>query len=166
MARQRARGIILTDKEKEALEKIRSSGRIEHRYHQRALIILKAAAGETNYAMAKTLNIMRNTIKQWRKRWLDNKEELERLSLEKDNKKYRIGILEILRDKDRSGHPIKFTAEQVCQIMSVACEKPQDSGHILSHWGAKQLAMEVEKRGIVESISKTQVGRFLKSGGY
>jgi transposase len=116
--------------------------------------------------MAKRMNVSREFVQRWRWRWGRNKEVLSKLEVEEENRAYFEGVLKILSDEPRAGHPLKFTAEQVCQIMAIACEKPQDSGHILSHWGTQQLALEVMKRGIVESISKTQVGRFLKSERY
>ena len=63
-------------------------------------------------------------------------------------------------------HPPKFTAEQVCEIMALACKNPKDYGYILSHWSQNALAKAVIKEGIVENISQRQIGRFLKSGGY
>jgi hypothetical protein len=47
--------------------------------------------------------------------------------------------------------------------LAVACEKPP--AH-LSHWTRPDLAREAIRRGIVERISETSVGRFLKSGGF
>src|SRR3990167_4971278 len=129
-------------------------------------ITLRAAREEPNKLISNEMNINREFVRRWRRRWAQNKEILSQLETEEENKIYLEGLLKVLSDFPRVGHPIKFTAEQVCQIVAVACEKPQDSGHMLSHWGTKQLAMEVEKRGIVESISNTQVGRFLKSGRY
>jgi len=69
-----------------------------------------------------------------------------------------------LSDLPRSGTPPKFTAEQLVQIMAVACEAPAESGRPVSHWTPPELADEVVKRQIVESISPSSVWRFLKSG--
>src|SRR5262245_2695835 len=57
-------------------------------------------------------------------------------------------------------------AEQIVQIVAVACEDPADSGRPVSHWTPREVAEEVRKRGIVETISPRSVGRFLKSGGF
>jgi putative transposase len=48
----------------------------------------------------------------------------------------------------------------------VGCEDPADSGRPVSHWTPREVAEEVRKRGIVETISTRSVGRFLKSGGF
>ena len=44
----------------------------------------------------------------------------------------------------------------------MACEPPEKSGRPITHWTAHELADEVVKRGIVASISTTQVGRYLR----
>ena len=69
-----------------------------------------------------------------------------------------------LSDKARPGCPGKFSAEQICQIMDVACETPEESGLPLSHWTLTELAAELIRRNIVESISTSQMRVFLKSG--
>jgi putative transposase len=67
-----------------------------------------------------------------------------------------------LSDAPRSGSPGKFTAHDYCQIMGVSLEDPNLSGRPISHWGLTELTQEVIKRGIVNSISRSQVGSFLK----
>src|SRR5207249_986229 len=52
------------------------------------------------------------------------------------------------------------------EIVAVACEAPTDSGRPVSHWTPREVAEEVRKRGIVETISTRSVGRFLKSGRF
>jgi hypothetical protein len=49
--------------------------------------------------------------------------------------------------------------------MNVACETPEESGLPLSHWTLSELASELVRRRIVESISTSQLCVFLKSGG-
>jgi len=77
------------------------------------------------------------------------------------NAELRIGIGKLLADKPRPGSPGLFSAEHVCQVIALACETPPS---YLSHWTRKGLVNEAVKRGIVEEISPTTVGRFLKSG--
>jgi hypothetical protein len=83
------------------------------------------------------------------RRWSVTEEELE------------AKILELLSDNYRSGTPAKFTPEQVVSIIAVACEPPADSDRPISQWSPRELAEEVIKRGIVDSISPRQVDRFL-----
>jgi len=76
-----------------------------------------------------------------------------------------LAIIEgILDDAPRPGGPATFTPEQIVQIVAVACEPPEKSGRPISHWTARELADEVQKRQIVSSISSRTVGRFLKAG--
>jgi len=77
----------------------------------------------------------------------------------------RDAIATVLGDLPRAGCGGKFTAEQIAQILAVACEPPEKSGRPVTHWTSRELTDEVVQRGIVPSISVRQVGRFLKGGG-
>ena len=46
---------------------------------------------------------------------------------------------EILGDAYRPGAPTTFSAEQVAQIISVACEPPSDHDLRVSHWTPREL---------------------------
>ena len=70
-------------------------------------------------------------------------------------------VLERLQDAPRSGSPPKFTAEQLTHLFAIACEDPRESGRPISHWTNRELADELVKRNIVESISPRHVGRLL-----
>jgi len=75
-------------------------------------------------------------------------------------------IVEALTDHPRSGTPATFTAQQIVQMVAVACEDPTDAGRPLSHWTPREVADAVRNRGMVETISTRSVGRFLKSGRF
>ncbi len=68
----------------------------------------------------------------------------------------------MLSDAYRCGTPATFSAEQVVQIIALACEAPILSKRPISHWTPRELADEAVKRGLVESISPQSVERFLK----
>lgn len=55
--------------------------------------------------------------------------------------------------------PPGHTADQICAIVTIACEAPQDSGRATTHWTQEELAREAVKRGVVASISPDSVGR-------
>jgi putative transposase len=129
----------------------------------RAKIILRAAAGQTNSQIARELEITRNTVYSWRERWRGSEEQREAVA--DDDKSLRELLEAIFRDNARSGAPGKFSAEQMAQIIAIACEDPETNGYPVSHWTPKEIVMEAIKRGVVESISERQVGRFLKRGG-
>jgi putative transposase len=68
--------------------------------------------------------------------------------------------------KREVGHrQLSAHAEQICQIIAVACEEPALSGRSITEWTPRELADEIIKRQIVSSISASQVWRFLKRGG-
>jgi putative transposase len=120
--------------------------------------------GLANEDIAGQVGCERHAVGPWRHRWA---EAFDRLILieccEKPSALPR-AIEGVLSDLPRSGSPGKFTAEQITQILAVACEDPEASDRPVTHWTPRELADEVVKRKIVASISARQVGRFLKSG--
>ena len=61
--------LAVTPEDKEELERLVRSGKTEQRVAFRARIILGAASGTSNHALAATLNTSRPTIIEWRKRF-------------------------------------------------------------------------------------------------
>jgi putative transposase len=120
----------------------------------RARIVLLAGDGWNNFQIARDLGIDDETPGHWRRRWLQFAEvPLEDMPMAKR-----------LADAPKPGAPPKFTAEQICQIIALACEKPVDCDRPISHWSHRELADEIMRRGIVQSMSPRHAGRFLKSG--
>ena len=104
-------------------------------------------------------------MRDWRQRWQEGTQALEAAEAAGDADKVLLARIEaLLADAPRSGSPGDFSAEQLAQIISVACESPEDGGRPVTHWTPRELAGEVIKRGIVPSISPRTVGRFLKGG--
>jgi putative transposase len=146
--------VELKAEEKEGLKKLASRPSTAQKSAQRARIILAANTGQNNAEIARAEGVSVNLVRKWRGRWAEGKAlELAEMSLE-----------DRLQDLARSGSPGKFRAEQLAQIIALACEDPQASGYPVSHWTPKEIAAEASKRGIVASISARQVGRFLKGG--
>jgi len=129
----------------------------------RTKIILGAAEGQSNRRMAAEMHLTRNTVRLWRERWATTREQRAAVASEEEPERGLREVIEnTLRDAYRSGTPVKFSAEQVVQIVAISCEVPQASGYPVSHWTPKEVATEAIRRGIVEQISERQVGRFLK----
>lgn len=149
----------LMREQKELLEGIARSRETPHSLVRRTQIILKAAAGDNNKTISKDLGLCEDTVGLWRKRWVEGAEQLEQFVGKPKELRHQIGKL--LADKPRAGSPGIFSAEQVCQIIALACETPPE---YLSHWTRKELVHETIERGIAQEISPTTVGRFLKSG--
>ncbi len=158
--------ITLTDRQRKMLVHLRRRATTTQRLARRARIVLAAADGANNEQIARELGLNRETVRLWRRAWLEGVERLQAVQEEAGERTLRRCIEEeVLADRPRSGAPPTFTPEQVCQIVAVACEEPQGSGRPVTHWSTPELADEVIKRGIVEDISPRSVGRFLKGGG-
>ena len=94
---------------------------------ERAKIILLSSNAKQDKQIRSELDLTQPTVSKWRNRWLKNKEKLLLIDDAEKGIQYLRKILEILSDDPRPGAPSTFTAEQVCQIMSLACERPEDS---------------------------------------
>ncbi|NJL37996.1 MAG: helix-turn-helix domain-containing protein [Leptolyngbyaceae cyanobacterium SM1_4_3] len=70
-------------------------------------------------------------------------------------------VLERLVDAPRPRGPSSFSLEQIVQLFAIACEPPPTCGRPISHWTSRELADEMMKQGIVESISPRYVGRLM-----
>lgn len=144
---------------------VRNKASTPHRLVERCQIVLMSAEGQNNRDQARQLGVYYQRVRRWRKRWSESEERLiaaeNQGASDKDLAKL---MSEVLSDNPRPGGPTKFSAEQLVQIISVACEPPEDSDRPVTHWTPKELADEVVKREIVDSISPRHLDRFLKKG--
>jgi putative transposase len=157
--------LIISEQQRQLLLSLSNSRTASNNHIQRSRIILLCAAGKTVTDIAMALGINPVTVSKWRKRWQAQADKLMTIEHQSDTKPsaYRQAIKEVLNDAPRSGTPTKFTEEQLCQILAVACEKPEDSELPFSHWSLQSLADELQKRGIVERISTSHLADFLKN---
>ena len=146
--------IVLSDEERQGLEKLISKHKTPQQTALRGRIVLAAADGKRNAQVAKEYSVAVDTARLWRNRWLT----LQPIPLSE------LSIEERLEDLPRPGAPARITADQVCQIVAMACEDPQDSGRPISHWTHREIADEIIKRDIVDTISPRHAGRLLKRG--
>lgn len=120
-----------------------------------------AFEGQSNQQIADAVRLNRNQVGIWRRRW---QESFDALAVAQSNLTHaalcRL-IEEVLSDAPRSGSPGKYSAEQVTQILAVACEKPELSERPINEWTLRELTDEVIQRDIADSISSSQVGRYL-----
>src|SRR6266699_733829 len=151
---KRATKVVLSEKEQEALTRISRRYRSEQQVAQRARIILAAAEGQSNAQIARELALNVDTVRLWRDRWVG----LQGIDLDT------LSIAERLQDAPRPGVKPRITAEQRCQIAALACEAPAQSGRPISQWTGREIADEVQARGIVEQISPRHAARLLKKG--
>ena len=129
---------------------------------RRIQIVLAAAAGLPNEQIAQQCACSPKTVRRWRARWAAAEPDLA--AMEADDPALPTLMAEVLADAPRPGAPPTFSAEQVVQIIAMACTPPADSGRPVDAWTPRELADEAEKRQIVTSISARSVGRFLKRG--
>ena len=144
--------IELSDKAREGLEKLAKGHKTSQQIAKRAEIILYSSVGKDTGSVSKEVGVSRKTVFNWRKRWLD----LAPLPLEE------LTVEERLEDLPRPGSPAKITADQRCQLEALACESPEKSGRPISEWTWREIADEMMKQNIVESISPRHAARLLK----
>ncbi len=156
MSGPKAPPIILSERERQELEKLTAGHKTEQQIAKRARIVLLVAQEKSEQAIKRELGVARNMVRLWRHRWLD----LQPIALAD------LSVAERLEDLPRPGAPPRLTAEQTCQIMELACEQPQESGRPISQWSGREIADEVMKRGIIDSISPRHASRLLKRGIY
>ena len=160
----RAAKVTITERQQAVLRTMTRSSTCPQALAQRARMILLAFDGLRNEDIADRLGCERHAVGLWRRRWAEAFGRLVLVECCEKESALPQAIDALLSDLPRSGCPGKFTAEQVTQVLAVACEPPQDSGRPVTHWTPRELADEVRQRGIVASVSPRQVGRFLKYG--
>jgi putative transposase len=160
----RAAKVTITERQQEVLQTMVRSSTCSQAVAQRAHIILLAFDRLDNEDIAHRLGCERHAPGIWRRRWAAAFQRLVLVECCEKDSALPKAIRQLLSDLPRRGCPAQFTAEQVTQILAVACEPPEDSGRPVTHWAPRELADEVQKRGIVASISARSVGRFLKDG--
>jgi transposase len=117
--------------------------------------VLPAADGLNNPQLARQLGVDADTARLWRMRCL----ELQGTSLDD------LSVDERLCDAPNPGAAARITAEQVCQMVALACEAPEKAGRPISQWSAREIADEMMARGIVTPLgcskggSQTQTAR-------
>jgi putative transposase len=146
--------VELTTEERAELERLVRAHTTAQQVAVRAQIILAAAEGLSNVQIGQMVGLSREAVRLWRDRWVGwAGVPLKELSL-----------ADRLADAPRPGAPARIGAEQVCAIIALACEAPAQTGRPITQWTAREIADEVTRRGIVETISPRHAARLLKRG--
>ena len=95
--------IVLDDRQRSDLTSLARSRTLPHQLVQRAQIVLACAAGESGTAIARRLDVNRNTVGKWRRRYAEH------------------GI-EGLHDELRPGRPRTHDDERVAEIINAALQ--------------------------------------------
>lgn len=146
--------VALPEETRQTLEQLARAHSTAQQVALRARIILSAAAGGTNVQISQQLGISRETVRLWRDRWAG----LQEVPLDE------LSVAERLADAPRPGAPVHIGAEQVCAIIALACEAPAQSERPISQWTGREIAEEITRRGIVQTISPRHAARLLKRG--
>ena len=126
----------VTDKEREVLARWSRRPKSPHSIAQRARIVLLAADGLSNNAVAERVDVNQATVVKWRKRFLERR-------------------LDGLVDEPRPGAPRSISDTEVeAVIVRTLEEKPTDA----THWSTRDLAKKV-------GMSPSSVGRIWQAFG-
>ena len=134
--------ICLGDAERAELESLSRRATAPFRLVVRARVVLQAADGLANCAIAGRLGICEDTARKWRRRYCQQ------------------GI-EGLADAPRPGRPRVFPATVVAGVKALACEMPAASGMPLARWTCPELARRAAASGITPAPSASTVRRWL-----
>lgn len=146
--------VELTEDECRDLIRLARGHKTGQQVADRARIVLRAADGLNNSEIARELALEPDTVRLWRRRWLS----CTGVALAD------LPVAARLADAPRSGAPARITPEQVARIVALACEAPGESGRPISQWSTTELAAEIMRRGIVDTISPRHAARLLKRG--
>jgi len=107
--------VIVSPEQREQLEQLIRTHSTPQQLALRARMIVHAAGGVGVRESARELGVWPKTVRYWRKRWR-----------QADDKH---SVCERLADAPRSGAPPTYTAEQVCAVVAMTCEKPSESSN-------------------------------------
>lgn len=158
--------IALSELEKRVLEKISRAHTSSIREVERSSMILTLSEGLGNKPASAKTGFSIYQYRLWRARWLSFSAQFARIVCETEPKKLSYELEKCIRlclsDLPRPGSPCTFNSEQYCRIIAISLESPALSDRPISEWTPREIAEEAIKRGIVPSISKSQVRSFLK----
>jgi transposase len=135
--------VELEPKARAALEALTRRGKASARQIKRALILLAAADGDRDEAIAAKVRVHANTVKRIRRRFVE--ESLEAA----------------LSERPRPGKARKLAGPQEAFVIALACT---DAPEGRQTWTMQLLADRLVELRLVESISDDTVRRTLKRG--
>jgi transposase len=142
MSRRSPFVIALSDADRAVLEERARAYTAPFAEVVRAKIVLLAAAGEQNTAIAQRLDVNVDVVSRWRRRFFEKG-------------------LDGLKDRKRSGRPRSFPAEVMAEVKAMACEPPHARGVPLSRWSSAELAAQAVAEGLVVGVAASTVRRWL-----
>jgi len=119
--------VVLNEEEREKLQGLRRSRTEQKRRTVRAAILLDAAAGFSDGAIARSQGVNRNTVALCVQKYL------------------RFGLQAALGELPRSGRPRRISDEAIAWILQVACQKPKDLGYAQELWTYSRLQAHLRR---------------------
>ena len=134
---RRAAPIVLTDEQREYLERLSHGRRVSVRLAQRASIVLLAADGLENKQIGERLNVTRQTAGRWRDRYAAH------------------GLAGIEKDAPRPGRKRQIDDEQRAAVVRKTLHEKPDGQ---THWSRSTMAKAT-------GLSDSTIGRIWKAHG-
>ena len=133
--------VDLTDEERQCLLALLKKGKVAARRVRRAQVLLQAANGTADTAIAAALHIGVATVERVRKRFVEE------------------GLEAALSERRRPGGQPKLTGKDEAFLIAVACSVPPEGR---KRWTMQLLADRVVEVGLVDTISDDTIRRTLK----
>jgi putative transposase len=135
--------VALTDEQRESLARLVNSGRESARKITRARVLLKAADGEADEAIAGALGVGRATVERARRRFAT------------------AGLAAAVDRRPQPARPGRRVLDGAAEarLVTLACSTPPE-GH--GRWTLDLLADRMVQLNVVPAVSRDTVGRALK----
>jgi transposase len=136
--------VDLTDAERTQLGTVVAKGKASARKVRRAHLLLLAAEGRPDSAIAAALHLGRATVERTRKRFVEE------------------GLEAALSERPRPGGVPKLDGKQEAFLVALACTNPPEGRKC---WTMQLLADRLVAEGVIDAVSDETVRRTLKKGG-
>lgn len=133
--------VDLDEEEKQFLLELTKKGKLSARKLTRAHVLLHAAEGKVDTAIAESLHVHVNTVMRIRRHFVAG------------------GVERALEDGRRPGAPAKLDGKQEAFLVALACSKAPAGRE---HWTMQLLADEMVRLEVVDSLCDETVRRTLK----
>ena len=133
--------VELAENEQDYLLKLIQKGKPSARKVARAQVLLHAAEGTTDDAIAQALHLGVSTVHRTRQRFVDE------------------GLMPALSERPRPGKRLALTGKQTAFLIALACSMPPAGRH---RWTLRLLADRMIELQQVEAVSPATVHRVLK----
>lgn len=113
----------------------------------RARVVLQCDAGVPVSLVARRVGVTRPTVRLWRDRFAST------------------GELEALEDAPRSGRPARIEVATRCELVQIACRRPDEKKVRFRDVWTREALAEVLRREAGVTLSVTEIGRILRAEG-